>query len=427
MTRAVRGPGDWDDHRVDRARLRPDTLAVRGGLVRSGFDETSEALFLTQGYVYERAADAEAAFAGEADRFQYSRYGNPTVSTFEERLRLLEGAEAAAATASGMSAVFTALAALVSSGSRIVAARALFGSSIVIFDEILARWGVRTDYVDGHVPEQWQAALATPADVVFFETPSNPMQDLVDIAAVSALAHGAGAVVVVDNVFATPVFSRPLEHGADVVVYSATKHIDGQGRVLGGAILGSAEFVHGPVRTLIRNTGPSLSPFNAWVLLKGLETMSLRVRHQAASALRLASWLEQHPAVARVRYPFLPSHPQHALALAQQSGGGTVVTFDLAVPGGTAGDAAPDETKRSTFAVLDALRVIDVSNNLGDAKSMVTHPATTTHRKLGAQGRAAVGIAESTVRLSVGLEDVDDLIDDLSQAFESLGTGSPTS
>ena len=422
MTRAVRGPGDWDDHRVDRTRLRPDTLAVRGGLVRSGFDETSEALFLTQGYVYERAADAEAAFAGEADRFQYSRYSNPTVSTFEERLRLLEGAEAAVATASGMSAVFTALAALVSSGSRVVAARALFGSSIVIFDEILARWGVRTDYVDGHVPAQWETALATPADVVFFETPSNPMQDLVDIAAVSALAHAAGAVVVVDNVFATPVFSRPLEHSADVVVYSATKHIDGQGRVLGGAILGSAEFVHGPVRTLIRNTGPSLSPFNAWVLLKGLETMSLRVRHQAASALRLASWLEEQPAVGTVRYPFLPSHPQHALALAQQSGGGTVVTFDLAEPDGVAGETAPDETKLRTFAVLDALRVIDVSNNLGDAKSMVTHPATTTHRKLGTPGRAAVGISESTVRLSVGLEDVDDLVDDLSQAFEHLRT-----
>lgn len=418
MSRRVPGPADWDDRRVDRAGLRPDTLAVRGGLVRSGFDETSEALFLTQGYVYERSADAEAAFAGEADRFQYSRYGNPTVSTFEERLRLLEGAEAAVATSSGMSAVFTTLAALVSSGSRIVAARALFGSSIVIFDEILARWGVRTDYVDGHVPEQWEAALATPADVVFFETPSNPMQDLVDIAAVSALAHAAGAVVVVDNVFATPVFSRPLEHGADVVVYSATKHIDGQGRVLGGAILGSTELLHGPVRTLIRNTGPSLSPFNAWVLLKGLETMSLRVRHQAASALRLAGWLEQHPAVAGVRYPFLPSHPQHQLALAQQTGGGTVVTFELAVPEG----AGADEAKRRTFAVLDALRVIDVSNNLGDAKSMVTHPATTTHRKLGAAGRAAVGIAESTVRLSVGLEDVDDLVDDLSQALDAAGS-----
>lgn len=408
------GPADWDDHRADRSTLRPDTLAVRGGLVRSGFAEMSEGLFLTQGYTYPDAASAEAGFAGELDRFLYSRYGNPTVSTFEERLRLLEGAEACFATATGMSAVFTALAALVRQGSRVVAARALFGSSVVIFDEILAKWGVRTDYVDGHVPQQWVDALATPADVVFFETPSNPMQDLVDIAAVSRLAHAAGATVVVDNVFATPVFSRPLDLGADVVVYSATKHIDGQGRVLGGAILGSSDYVHGPVQTLIRNTGPSLSPFNAWVLLKGLETLSVRVRHQAASALELARWLEDHPAVSRVRYPFLPSHPQHALARAQQSGGGTVVTFDLATPDD------PDEAKKATFAVLDALRVVDISNNLGDAKSIVTHPATTTHRKLGPAGRAAVGIAESTVRLSVGLEDVADLRDDLAQALARL-------
>ena len=412
----VPGPGDWDDHRTDRGALRPDTLAVRGGLVRSGFDEMSEGLFLTQGYTYASAADAEAGFAGEVDRFLYSRYGNPTVTTFEERLRLLEGAEACYATASGMSAVFTALAALVSSGSRVVAARALFGSSVVILDEILARWGVRTDYVDGHVTEQWAQALATPADVVFFETPSNPMQDLVDIAEVSRLAHAAGATVVVDNVFATPVFSRPLEHGADVVVYSATKHIDGQGRVLGGAILGTTDYVRGPVQTLLRNTGPSLSPFNAWVLLKGLETLSVRVRHQSASALTLATWLEEHPAVARVRYPFLPSHPQHDLARAQQTGGGTVVTFDLAVPAGS----SPEVAKKATFGVLDALRVVDISNNLGDAKSIVTHPATTTHRRLGADGRAAVGIGEATVRLSVGLEDVDDLRTDLAQALATL-------
>ncbi|NKY39090.1 O-succinylhomoserine sulfhydrylase [Cellulomonas septica] len=410
----VPGPGDWDDRSVDRSTLRPDTLAVRGGLVRSEFQEMSEGLFLTQGYVYDSAAQAESAFAGDVDRFLYSRYSNPTVSTFEERLRLLDGAEAAYATATGMSAVFTALAALVQQGSRIVSARALFGSSVVIFDEILARWGVRTDYVDGHVLTQWEEALATPADVVFFETPSNPMQDLVDIAAVSRLAHAAGATVVVDNVFATPVLSRPLDLGADVIVYSATKHIDGQGRVLGGAILGSAEYVRGPVQTLIRNTGPSLSPFNAWVLLKGLETMSLRVRHQAASALELAGWLEQHPAIASVRYPFLPSHPQHDLARAQQTGGGTVVTLNLRVPEG----ATPDVAKKTTFAFLDALRIIDLSNNLGDTKSIVTHPATTTHRKLGPEGRAAVGIAESTVRLSVGLEDVEDLRDDLTQALD---------
>lgn len=416
MTARVPGPGDWDARRVPVESLRPDTLAVRAGQVRSQFGEFGEALFLTQGFTYESAGQAEAAFAGEVDRFLYSRYNNPTVSTFEERLRLLDGAEACYATASGMSAVFTALAALVGQGSRIVAARALFGSSVVIFDEILARWGVRTDYVDGHELAQWQQALATPADVVFFETPSNPMQDLVDIEAVSRLAHAAGAVVVVDNVFATPVFSRPLDLGADVVVYSATKHIDGQGRVLGGAILGTEEFVRGPVQTLIRNTGPSLSPFNAWVLLKGLETMSVRVRHQAASALRLAQWLEEHPAVASVRYPFLPSHPQHALALQQQTGGGTVVTFTLRTPQ----DAPPEVAKKAAFGVLDALRVVDISNNLGDAKSIVTHPATTTHRKLGPEGRARVGIGEATVRFSVGLEDVDDLQDDLSQALTTL-------
>ena len=402
--------------RFESTALRPDTLAVRGGLNRSNFDETSEGLFLTQGYVYPRAADAEAAFAGELDRFVYSRYGNPTVGMFEERLRLLEGAEACFATATGMSAVFTSIAALVKSADRIVAARALFGSTLVVFDELFARWGVHTDYVDGHVLSQWEAALATPATVVFFETPSNPMQDIVDVRAVCELAHRAGARVVVDNVFATPVLQRPLELGADVVVYSATKHIDGQGRVLGGAILGSTDYISGPVQTMIRNTGPSLSPFNAWVLLKGLETLSLRVRHQSASAHRLASWLEGHPGVARVRYPFLESHPQYELARAQMDAGGTVVTFDLAVPDG----ATPEEAKRLSFGVLDALRVIDISNNLGDAKSLVTHPATTTHRKLGVSGRAAVGIAESTVRLSVGLEDVRDLTDDLERALATL-------
>jgi len=417
MSARVPGPGDWDSRRVPLESLRPDTVAVRAGHVRSQFGEFGEALYLTQGFTYESAAQAEAAFAGDVDRFLYSRYNNPTVSTFEERLRLLDGAEACTATSSGMSAVFTALAALVRSGSRIVAARALFGSSVVIFDELLAKWGVRTEYVDGHELAQWERALATPADVVFFETPSNPMQDLVDIAAVSRLAHAAGAVVVVDNVFATPVFSRPLDLGADVVVYSATKHIDGQGRVLGGAILGSREFVEGPVRALVRNTGPSLSPFNAWVLLKGLETMSLRVRHQAASALTLARWLEAHPAVASVRYPFLESHPQHDLARRQQTGGGTVVTFTIRTADGT----TPADAKTTTFGVLDALRIIDISNNLGDAKSIVTHPATTTHRKLGPEGRARVGIGEATVRFSVGLEDVDDLQDDLEQALRPLG------
>ncbi|RZS62348.1 O-succinylhomoserine sulfhydrylase [Xylanibacterium ulmi] len=398
------------------ARLR--TLAVRGAHHRTEFHETAEPVFLTQGYVYDSAADAEAAFAGEQQRFVYSRYGNPTVHTFEERLRLIEGPEAEAcyATASGMSAVFTTLAALVRSGSRIVSARALFGSTTVIYEEILAKWGVRVDYVDGHVLSQWQEALSRPADVVFFETPSNPMQDLVDVRRVAELAHAAGAVVVVDNVFATPVLQKPLRLGADVVVYSATKHIDGQGRVLGGAILGSREFLEGPVQTLIRNTGPSLSAFNAWVLLKGLETLDLRVRAQNDAALHVALALDGLDGLSAVRYPFLASHPQHDLAVAQQAGGGTVVTFDLAVPAGL----DPVEAKRRTFRFLDALRIVDISNNLGDAKSMVTHPATTTHRKLGPQGRAAVGIAETTVRLSVGLEDPADIVDDVEQALAAV-------
>lgn len=386
---------------------RPDTLAVRGGLDRSGFDETAEALFLTSGFVYGTAADAEAAFAGDVDRYVYSRYGNPTVRGFEQRLRLVEGAPACFATASGMAAVWVALAALVGAGDRVVAARSLFGSCFVILDELLPRFGVRTEFVDGHDLDQWRQALSTPATAVFFESPSNPMQELVDVRAVCDLAHAAGAQVVVDNVFATPVLQRPLELGADVVVYSATKHIDGQGRTLGGAVLGTSAFVDGPVQTLMRHTGPSLSPFNAWVLTKGLETLAMRVERQTASALELASWLEQHDRVRWVRYPFLDSHPQRELAGRQMSGGGTVVTLEL------------DGGKDDAFAVLDALRCIDISNNLGDAKSMVTHPATTTHRRLGPEGRAAVGITDGVVRLSVGLEDVRDLRDDLERALSA--------
>ncbi|MDQ1482293.1 MAG: O-succinylhomoserine sulfhydrylase, partial [Actinomycetota bacterium] len=272
--------------------LRPDTLAVRGGLARSNFDETSEALFLTSGYVYSSAQEAEAAFKDEIDRFVYSRYGNPTVTMFQDRMRLLEGAQACFATATGMSAVFVALAALLGKGDRVVSSRGLFGSCFVILDEILPRWGVETVFVDGSDLDQWKEALSTPAAAVFFESPSNPMQELVDVAAVCDLAHGAGAKVVVDNVFGTPVFSKPLEQGADVIVYSATKHIDGQGRTMGGAILGTSEFIDGPVKNLMRHTGPSMSPFNAWVLLKGLETMSLRVERMAASALELAAALQ---------------------------------------------------------------------------------------------------------------------------------------
>jgi O-succinylhomoserine sulfhydrylase len=383
----------------------PDTVAVRAGTQRSDFGETSEALYLTSGFVYGSAAEAAAAFAGESDRYIYSRLGNPTVSMFEERLRKLEGAEAAWATASGMSAVFNALAATLRAGDRVVAARGLFGSCFQVLDSILPRWDIHTDFVDGTDLEQWERALATPAKAVFFETPSNPMQELVDIAAVCELAHAAGARVIVDNVFATPVLQRPLELGADVVVYSTTKHLDGHGRTMGGAILGSTEFVQEDLRPLMRHTGPTMAPFNAWVVLKSLETLALRVERQTASAATLAAWLEEHPAVEGVRYPMLPSHPQYDLARAQMSGGGSIVTFW--VPGGT----------ERAFEVIDALTLIDISNNLGDAKSLVTHPATTTHHRIGPEVRAEMGVGDGVIRISVGLEDPADLQVDLDRAL----------
>ncbi|MFZ4371905.1 MAG: O-succinylhomoserine sulfhydrylase [Mycobacterium sp.] len=386
-----------------------ETIGVRGGLLRSGFDETAEGLYLTSGYVYDSAADAEKAFTGEIDRFVYSRYGNPTVAMFEERLRLIEGAEAAFATASGMAAVFTGLGALLGAGDRLVVGRSLFGSCFVVCNEILPRWGVETVFVDGTDLDQWEQALSKPTTAVFFETPSNPMQSLVDIAAVSEMAHAAGAKVVLDNVFATPLLQQGLPLGVDVVIYSGTKHIDGQGRVLGGAILGDKEYIGGPVQTLMRHTGPALSPFNAWVLLKGLETLSVRVNYSTASALRVAEFLEGHPGVSWVRYPFLASHPQYDLARRQMSGGGTVVTFELKAPQGRG--------KERAFEVLDKLSVIDISNNLGDSKSLITHPATTTHRAMGPEGRAAIGLGDGVVRVSVGLEGTEDLIADLDRAL----------
>ena len=383
----------------------PDTTAVRGGLSRSPFDETAEALYLTSGYVYGSADEAARAFSDDIDRFMYSRFGNPTVAMFEDRMRAMEGAEAAFATATGMAAVFTALGALLGQGDRVVASRELFGSCYVILDDILPRWGVETVFVPGGDLDAWAQALAVPTTAVFFESPSNPMLSLVDMAAVSDLAHAAGATVVVDNVFGTPVLSRPLEHGADVVVYSATKHIDGQGRALGGVILGPAEYIEGPVKHLMRNTGPSMSPFNAWVMLKGLETLSLRVRAQTSSALAVADHLSEHPRVRRVLYPWLDSHPQHDLARRQMLGGGTIVTFEV------------DGGQPEAFAVLDALQMIDISNNLGDTKSLITHPATTTHRRLGPAGRAEQGISDGVIRLSVGLEDTADIVADLDQAL----------
>ncbi len=360
---------------------------------------------LTSGFVYASAEEAEAAFAGETDRYIYSRYGNPTVTMFEERMTLIEGAEACYGTASGMAAVFTSLLALVGQGDRIVASRGLFGSCFIILDELLPRFGVKTAFVDGDDLDAWERELSGGARAVFFETPSNPMQGLVDVAAVSERAHAVDATVVVDNVFATPVLQSPLELGADVVVYSTTKHIDGQGRTLGGAILGSEEYIVERVQPFIRHTGPAMSPFNAWVLIKALETLDLRVAAQGASALRLAEFVEDHPAVERVWYPYLASHPQADLAKRQMSGGGTVVTFE--VPGGREG----------AFKVINRLSMIDISNNLGDAKSLVTHPASTTHRRLGAEVRASMGITDGVIRISVGLEAIEDLIDDVGAAL----------
>ncbi|MCW4351841.1 O-succinylhomoserine sulfhydrylase [Hoyosella sp. YIM 151337] len=387
--------------------VRPDTIAVRGGLTRSGFEETAEAMYLTSGYVYESAGAAEQAFIN-GDRYVYSRYGNPTVAMFEERLRQLDGAEACFGTASGMAAVFVSLGALLKAGDRLVAARSLFGSCFVVCNEILPRWGIETEFVDGEDLDQWERALSKPADAVFFETPANPMQTLVDVRRVSEMAHAAGAKVVLDNVFATPLLQRGFELGADIVVYSGTKHIDGQGRVLGGAVLGPKEYIDGPVQTLMRHTGPALSPFNAWVMLKGLETLGIRVRQQTESALKIARYLDEHHATRWVRYPYLPSHPQHDLAKSQMLGGGTVVTFELDAPDG----------KAKAFEVLDKLKVIDISNNLGDSKTLITHPATTTHRAMGPEGRAAIGVSDGVVRISVGLEHVDDLLDDLEQALK---------
>lgn len=387
--------------------LREATLLVRGGLERTGFDETAEGLFLTSGYVYGSAAEAEAAFAGEHERYIYSRYGNPTVSMFEERLRLIEGAEACMATASGMAAVFASLASLVKAGDKVVGSRALFGSCHVILSEILPRLGVETVQVDGASLDEWEKALAGGARAVFLETPSNPGLQIIDLQAVCEMAHAAGALVIVDNVFASPVLQKPLEFGADVVVYSATKHIDGQGRVLGGAVLSSQAFKTDYLMPFTRHTGPSLSPFNAWVLVKGLETMRLRVDAMSRSALSLAERLEQQPAVASVGYPMLASHPQFDLAKRQMAAGGTVLTVDV-------------DTKERAFTFLDSLQLFDISNNVGDAKSLATHPATTTHRRIGPEGRALVGIGDGLVRLSVGLEDVEDLYEDLDAALSSL-------
>jgi O-succinylhomoserine sulfhydrylase len=387
--------------------LRPASLLVHGGTMRSEYGETSEALFLSSGFVYESAEQAEQTFLGEVEHFQYSRFANPTVQMLETRLALLEGAEACRATATGMAAVSTAMLSHLKTGDRVVAARALFGSCHWIVSTLLPRYGIDAVFVDGTDLGQWQQALAIPTQLVLVESPSNPMLDIVDLQAVAGLAHASGAIVVVDNVFATPLLQSPFQLGADVVVYSCTKHIDGQGRVLGGAVLGRKKWVEEVLQPYTRNTGPSMSPFNAWLLLKGLETLSLRVNAACRSAEQVARFLESRSEVARTWYPTLASHPQRELAMRQMSAGGTLVTFDLG-------------TKEAAFRFLNSLGLISISNNLGDSKSLMTHPATTTHMRVGAEERARLGIGEGTVRLSVGLEDVADLIADLGQALDSL-------
>lgn len=387
---------------------QPETELIHAGILRSQWGETSEAMFLTQGYIYRSAEQAEARFKNEDPGFQYSRFSNPTVSMFEERLRIFEGAEACRATATGMAAVTAAILSYLKTGDHIVSGRALFGSCRYIVETLCPRFGIECTLIDGRDLEAWRAAVKPNTRMFFFETPSNPTLELVDIEAVCALGKKHGILTVVDNVFATPMLQRPLKLGADIVVYSTTKHIDGQGRCLGGAVLASDDFVTKYLQDWVRQTGPSMSPFNAWIMLKGLETLPIRVKAQCATAARLAELLAQLKGVTQVLYPGRADHPQAALAAKQMPGGGQMVTFE--VEGGKAG----------AFRCLNALRLICISNNLGDAKSLVTHPATTTHQRIGPEARAQLGITDGMIRLSVGLESYDDLAEDLTNAVAAV-------
>ena len=397
--RNARQEPDWE--------VNPQTAAVRAGLARSGFGETGEALYLSSGFTYSSAEEAVDSFTDEVDHYLYSRFHNPTVAMFEKRLAAIEGAEFCVATGSGMSAMFASIACMVSAGDHVVASASMFSSCHVVITEFLPKWGVTFELVKGNDPAAWAKALSKPTKVVFIETPSNPLLDIVDIRMVSDLAHKVGATVIVDNVMASPILQKPLHLGADVIMYSATKHMDGQGRVLAGAILGSFAYIHEHLLPFVRHTGPALSPFNAWVLVKSLETMDMRVRRMSENAQAIAEYLEKRPEIKTVRYPGLPSHPEYALAQRQMSGGGSTIGIEFA---GSAKDA---------FKVMNALRIIDISNNLGDSKSLITHPASTTHRRLSPEVQLEMGITPSVVRLSVGLEYVDDLIKDLDQAFKS--------
>src|SRR3954463_7033022 len=387
-------------------RYRPETRLVHGGTLRSQFGETSEALFLTQGYVYDSAEQCEARFKGHEPGFIYSRYSNPTIDMFERRMIELEGAEAARSTATGMAAVATAILAPLRAGDHVVASKALFGSCLYVVQDLLPRYGIETTLVDGLDLDQWQRALRPNTKSFFLESPTNPTLDVLDIPAIAEIAHSGGARLIVDNVFATPIWQSPLSLGADVVVYSATKHIDGQGRCLGGNILSSEAFIAEHLHNFLRQTGPSMSPFNAWILLKGLETLAIRVRAQTETAAAIAEALAQHPKISRLIYPGRADHPQAALAKKQMRAGSTLVGFEIR--GG----------KPAAFRALNALKLARISNNLGDAKSLVTHPATTTHQRLTLEARAELGISEGLIRFSAGLEHRDDLIEDLQRALE---------
>jgi O-succinylhomoserine sulfhydrylase len=389
-------------------KYRPETRLVHSGILRSQFGETSEALFLTQGYVYENSAQAEARFKGEDPGYQYSRFANPTVSMFEQRMAAFEGAEAARAVATGMAAVTISLLGQLKAGDHVVASKALFGSCRYIVEEFLPRYGIPSTLVNGTNLDEWRNAVRPNTKAFFLESPTNPVLEVIDIAAVAKIAHEAGAKLVVDNVFSTPLFQSPLALGADCVVYSATKHIDGQGRCLGGVILGSEKFIQDHIHVLIRQTGPSMSPFNAWVLLKGLETMAVRVRRQTDTAAAVAVAIADHPKITRLIYPGRPDHPQAEVAARQMRGGSTLVAFE--VKGG----------KRGAFRFQDALKLVRISNNLGDAKSLITHPATTTHQRLTPAQRAEIGVTDGLVRLSCGLEHPDDIIEDILQALDAV-------
>jgi O-succinylhomoserine sulfhydrylase len=393
------------DKNSRRASWALATQLVHEGTLRSQFGETSEAVFLNSGYVYDSAQEAEARFKGEAEGYVYSRYANPTVSMFENRICALEGAEAARGTASGMAAVAASFLCHLNAGDHVVSGRALFGSCRYIVEDLLPRYGITSTLVDGRDLSAWEAAVQPNTRAFFFETPTNPVLELVDIEGIAKIARNANALTIVDNVFATPLGQRPIALGADIVVYSATKHIDGQGRCLGGVVLGPQEFIDESLHTFLKHTGPSLSPFNAWVMLKGLETLPLRVARHCETAARIANFLAERPDVKRVFYPGRADHPQHALAMKQMSFGGPMVAFEVA------GD------KETAFAVLNALDVVRISNNLGDAKSLATHPATTTHQRLTPEARAELGIFDNTIRLSLGLEDAADLEADLDRAL----------